>query len=267
MIELRAVPGPTGRLLATLLRERDVEVTLTLPGQRPVDVIAAVVSYGVPVSNGTVPVLNAAAGRLNKYEEMHRLHEKGILVPPHSLDGSGLTFPILGRKFKHSKARDIVPILQNDREFEWRKQGGHCDYYVQYIPRQREYRVWGYRRRPLAVYEKVMRYPDRYGVGRTAGIGWNWNHGFAFEFLRNASEALKELGTQAIDALGLDFGAVDIIQDTNGRLFVLETNTAPGVQDVRQGISHLADKIARWVAGGFLRRNGDVNPNQNNPRT
>lgn len=255
MIELRVVPGPTGRLLASLLHERGLEVTT----QRGMEQVQGIVSYGVPLERTSIPTLNARAGTLNKYEEMHTLHEKGILVPPHSLDGSGLTFPILGRKFKHSKARDIVPILQNDTEFEWRKTGGACDYFVQYIPRRREYRVWAYRRRPLAVYEKVMRYPDRYGVGRSAGIGWNWQHGFAFEFYHEAPEAIKQLGCQAVDALGLDFGAVDMIHGTDDRLYVLEVNTAPGVQDRRQGITLLADKVARWVNGGFKRRNGDVN--------
>lgn len=253
MIELRVVPGPTGRLLATLLRERGIEVTT----QRGTDTVQGIVSYGVPLESTRTPTLNARAGTLNKFEEMHTLHEKGILVPPHSIDGSGLTFPILGRKFKHSKARDIVPILQNDTEFEWRKQGGACDYFVQYIPRRREYRVWAYRRRPLAVYEKIMRYPDRYGVERSAGIGWNWNHGFAFEFYHEAPEAIKQLGCQAVDALGLDFGAVDIIHGMDGTLYVLEVNTAPGTQGVRQGIDILANKIVNWQRLGFPARKGD----------
>jgi glutathione synthase/RimK-type ligase-like ATP-grasp enzyme len=31
-------------------------------------------------------------------------------------------------------------------------------------------------------------------------------------------------------ALGLDFGAVDIIQDDGGNFYVLEVNTAPGLE-------------------------------------
>ena len=250
MIELRAVKGETGRLLLQLLREKGIEVNTS---GRP----SGIVSYGVPIRESGIPVLNARAGSFNKFEELQRLHGANILVPPHSRDGHGLTFPILGRKFKHSKARDIVPILQNDVEFEWRTRGGACDYFVQYIPRRREYRVWAYRRRPIAVYEKVMQYPERYGVGSTAGIGWNWGHGFAFRYYHDAPDALKLLGAQAVDACGLDFGAVDIIHSMDDRLYVLEVNTAPGVQDRRQGITALADKIAKWIQLGYPRRNGD----------
>lgn len=238
---------PTGQLLARMLRERGVEV---VPNGD------AIVSYGVAV-NDPRPALNANAGRRNKFEELTRLREQGVVVPNFSQDGVGLTFPVLGRKFTHSKARDIVPILQNDKEFEWRKNGGACDYFVQYIPRNREFRVWAYRRRILAVYEKIMRYPDRYRVGKTAGIGWNWDHGFAFVFLpkEQRPEGLEAMGAAAVAAMELDFGAVDAIQAMDGTLYALECNSAPGVQGPRQGLDVLANKIQRWEALGYPRRN------------
>jgi hypothetical protein len=42
-------------------------------------------------------------------------------------------------------------------------------------------------------------------------------------------ERVEQLAIQAVDVLGLNFGAVDIIMDTNGDVFVLEVNTAPGL--------------------------------------
>lgn len=42
-------------------------------------------------------------------------------------------------------------------------------------------------------------------------------------------ERIEELAINAIDTLGLDFGAVDIIKDEEGNVFVLEINTAPGL--------------------------------------
>jgi glutathione synthase/RimK-type ligase-like ATP-grasp enzyme len=42
-------------------------------------------------------------------------------------------------------------------------------------------------------------------------------------------ERVEKLAIDAVQVLGLDFGAVDIIKDENGDVFVLEINTAPGL--------------------------------------
>lgn len=42
-------------------------------------------------------------------------------------------------------------------------------------------------------------------------------------------ERIENLAIDAVKALGLDFGAVDIIKDEEGNVFVLEVNTAPGL--------------------------------------
>lgn len=42
-------------------------------------------------------------------------------------------------------------------------------------------------------------------------------------------ERVEDLAVNAVEALGLDFGAVDIIKDEGGNVYVLEVNTAPGL--------------------------------------
>ncbi len=42
-------------------------------------------------------------------------------------------------------------------------------------------------------------------------------------------ERIEELALNAVNALELDFGAVDIIKDENGDVYVLEVNTSPGL--------------------------------------
>lgn len=44
-------------------------------------------------------------------------------------------------------------------------------------------------------------------------------------------ERIEQLAVNAVAALGLDFGAVDIIKNENGEVFVLEVNTACGMSD------------------------------------
>ncbi len=254
MIELRAVPGKTGRLLGEILAEKGVNLTT---GD-----VQAVVSYGIQLRT-TVPSLNANAGRMNKYLEMQRLRERGVLVPdfasqPYEISSSAhgsdwhnetqRSSPrILGRRFKHTKGIDIQVYWHNPSAWS------RSDYFVRYITPAREYRVWAFRNQCLGVYEKFLRYPAKQRRD-PHGIPWNWRRGYAFEFYHNAPEELKALGVAAVKALDLDFGAVDILHGQDGRMYVLEVNTAPGVRERRQGLTYLATKIARWTENGFKER-------------
>lgn len=255
MIELRAVRGKTGRLLAELIRAGGVEVGGRTQG---------VVSYGVPCRS-ELPTLNANAGRLNKFEELEALYQKGIPtvpfggspegrrwpVPPWFHDGTNrVRGPFFARNLKHTKGRDIQVKGPDEH-------GVRGDYYTQYIPHTREFRVWAYRGLHLGTYEKIRRF--RRGR-RHPDMIWNWRNGYAFEFLAEAPDNLKQIGRDAVAALDLDFGAVDVIQTSDGRYLVLEVNTAPGTQGPRQGLQNLAVKIVNWARGGFKRRRGDVKP-------
>jgi len=59
-----------------------------------------------------------------------------------------------------------------------------------------------------------------------------WNHSNGYVFARNVGTFpcnLKQLGVDSVEALGLHYGAVDIIEDNEGVLYVLEVNTAFGI--------------------------------------
>lgn len=242
MLNLYAIKGPTGRLLKQLLRDKKL-----LGGP-----VQGAVNYGYGGDHG-MPTLNANAGRLDKYRELVALDDAQVQTVPFSRSAADLDAPIFGRKFHHSKGADIFvynirPLLRGDHL---------SDFYTQLIPKVREYRVWVFRDKCLATYEKVLTYQHKLGKrGRSKAV-WNWGNGYAFEFRQgeNVPKRLKALGMSAVEALGLDFGAVDIIEDAHGWFYVLEVNTAPGTQGAaRQGITSLVNCIERWAQGGFKER-------------
>jgi hypothetical protein len=134
----------------------------------------------------------------------------------------------------------------------------HPDFFTEYIEKVAEYRVWAFRRNVKGLYQKVRRYEG----GTRAAIVWNWENGYAFDYVPSENRTAQQLeicriGAAAIDALDLDFGAADLIVDGRGRIVVLEVNTAPGVEGPRAGLTGLVDSIVRWHNNGFPRRNGE----------
>lgn len=100
--------------------------------------------------------------------------------------------------------------------------------YVQYVPKQHEFRVHVIGKSIIAVQRKAR---DRENPNP------NWqvrNHKNGFIFIREGFEtppAVLEQAPRATEALGLDFGAVDIIWNAKQqRAYVLEVNTAPGLE-------------------------------------
>jgi hypothetical protein len=240
MLEFRIAEGcgPTARVLQNL-------VGLGTSPQR------GVVCWGRGTQERAISALNAQAGRADKLQQLRAFQTSDILVPPYwEQPPTAVTdYPILGRALRHHGGRDISLILQPADATLFRS-----DFYTRYIPRQSEFRVWSYRRRHLGTYQKVLANPARY-----RRIGANWRNGFRFELLGSdeVPQGLREIGARAVEALGLDFGATDVLQGIDGAYYVLEVNTAPGVEgEDRQVIRALAQKIRRWEELGFPRRNG-----------
>jgi hypothetical protein len=245
MLEVRVAAGcgPTGRVLERLIREAG-------GGQKAG---RGLVSWGVRLEGANV--LNGNAGRYDKYGQLQRLEEMHVpcLQTTRVAPRDQASYPWIARQAHHVAGRDIRLCLQpEDAEFALRH--GH-DFLTKFVPRAKEYRVWVYRRRHLGSYEKVLTHPERYKK-----FGCNYRNGWAFNLLNEAAipRAAVELAGRAVDALGLDFGAADILVPKVGEPLILEVNTAPGVEgDGRQVIRALARRIVGWETHGFLRRNGD----------
>ena len=141
-------------------------------------------------------------------------------------------FPVLGRLSNGMRGRDIVVFFQmpdilacvRDRRF---------DFFTAYIPKLEEYRVHIINDRVVKVAVKEFRGNNSKKHGFNALV-WNKGNGYFFKkvLVKSCPEDIKSLSRRAIRALSLDFGAVDILSGCDGKYYVLEVNTAPGLSPV-----------------------------------
>lgn len=100
--------------------------------------------------------------------------------------------------------------------------------YTQYIDKTAEYRA-------IVVNNKVVDFKQkkrkRDFEGSRSSVIWNVSNGYVFA--RDGiehPEAAYTASISALAALGLTYGAVDIIQDADSNFYVLEINTAFGIE-------------------------------------
>lgn len=106
-------------------------------------------------------------------------------------------------------------------------------FYVKYFIKTREFRIHVLNGEAFWVQEKKKKLKEHGGGEdkyiRSHDRGWC----FAFKHLDKepCPELVKEVAIKAIKAVGLDFGAVDIGWNKNGKVCVFEINTAPGIEN------------------------------------
>lgn len=101
--------------------------------------------------------------------------------------------------------------------------------YTTYIKKKEEYRLHVMNGEVFFVQRKARKkeVPDDQ-------VNWkvrNHQNGFIYSHIDvEATEAWKEIAIKAVNALGLDFGAVDLIVTSKKEAYVLEINTACGLE-------------------------------------
>jgi len=111
--------------------------------------------------------------------------------------------------------------------------------YVEYIEKKYEYRA-------IVVGDNVVDFKQKKKRASARDEGGNvieesriehdehvWNVNGGYIFARDGvrhPDGIDDLSVDAIKALGLTYGAVDIIEDHDGKLYVLEVNTAFGLE-------------------------------------
>lgn len=181
----------------------------------------------------TINTREAILGNANKLRSLQIMSEAGVSVPPFGITTHGLSYPIVGRSLSHFGGRDIRFYDAPEEVAMW-----PSDFYVQFIPKQREYRVH-------VAFGQIIKYNKKvYTEGRVQRRDpriWNARNGY--RFVRTPYRRRFESAVDAVQSLGLDFGAVDMILSTDNTMYVLEINTAPGNKGSSLTVQAYADAL------------------------
>lgn len=206
--------------------------------------------------HGDKPALNARVNQFDKYDCFKQFRMDGVLCPVtvgmndalyiscRGLERGIPSLPWLARKRHHVKGKDIF-VCQTPYDIEQVLRLNEHDFFSVFIPTETEYRVWVFQDRSLAVYEKQFK-----GEGEYEGFMRNRRFGFKFEKrddLRGCEE-IEEPCIKATKALGMNWGAVDILKGKDGKYYVLEINSMPHIDSVKRSSGiRLANAVSQWA--------------------
>lgn len=169
---------------------------------------------------------NAAEGILPAGGARNRV----VAAPPNERPAAGAVW--LPRKNNHVGGKDLLHPPQQ------------ADFYVRKEDITEEYRVHSFLGKSIRTGKKA----HREGFARPSAWIRSWDGGWriVYDGVKGRNEQ-RNLAHQAVAALGLDFGAVDIGKLRDGRLIVLEVNRAPGIEGGT--IDRYATAIQKWKDG------------------
>lgn len=168
---------------------------------------------------------NAIIQATDKLKCLNRLAEAGVSRVEHTTNmeiarqWTRQGFMVYGRKLLNASQGKGIILISNERELV------ACPMYTKGIAKSHEYRVHVFQGQILDVTKKRRRnQAERSDFIKNLANGWVYcREGIEIP------ENLLECAKNAVTALGLDFGAVDLLY-RQGVPYVLEINTAPGLQ-------------------------------------
>lgn len=177
-----------------------------------------------------------ASNKLRYFTHVNQQHPE--LLPPFWTSRDEVpvdAYPVVCRTVLNGHSGEGIVIASSEEELV------HAPLYVKYINKKNEYRVHVGRGSVLAVQRKARRLDAE-------TVNWQIrNHDNGFVFVRNgfvAPDQVTEAAVIAVGSLGLDFGAADVIyNDRQERAYVLEVNSAPGLE------GQTAEDYARFFRG------------------
>jgi len=185
---------------------------------------------------------SAVALAVDKIKTFNKLKEMGVRTVPYTLDyNEAVEWDLicerhLTRAYGGRGIRISDPSSLNSAPL-----------YTKFMPNSEEYRVHVFKGEVIDYSKKYKRID---GELVFSNDGYVKNRANGWEFLREVEqrEGVSKRAIEAVEALGLDFGAVDVIRhrgDTGWKSYVLEVGTACGLSP--KGVQAYTNKIIEYA--------------------
>ena len=195
-----------------------------------------IIGWGEFIPFAGVKVLNGKP-LPSKLRELELLSEAGVPVPPFDTFNWGEGW--LGRSLHHQEGGDFLPIGEAPK----------VSFFTRKLEILREFRFhvfkFGDVFKSIRGGERVPRIPEHHPWVRSWDAGWKISYGNALEGAGKAREAAKK----ALEAVGYDFGAVDVGILRGGEPVVIEVNARPGLEARGKTVLKYVEAIRGIVNG------------------
>ena len=186
----------------------------------------------------------------NKKKARSIFEENGIPAPKLFMRGSDVSaedLPVIGRTSYHSKGSGFW-FCQTLREVSNAVSAG-ATHFLEFIPNTREYRVHTFIKSQYLEVPRQERLPEHFVSIKISEKVWtgsgqpdpnvpqkNHDYGWVFKGQQDRREeelsVVRYVAKQAVAALGMDFGAADVMYRTRNKSpYLLEVNSTPSLAD------------------------------------
>lgn len=247
--------GRTGRKIRDALRvssQRSIERRLCRATN-----VTKLIRWGTCETYGETPTetLNnseAITNASNKLRALNIMKEAGVSVPWFTSDKSDAKIavndlkPLVGRTTYHQGGsgfkicRSVSEVYSDYSSSHW----------LELLGVYKEWRVHVFKGEVIGVSRKTDEGVESRIINR-----FTRNHHNGWRFIRCdldlVQDRLKNLAVEAVSSLGLDFGAVDIIlsdgaEDGSKKYYVLEVNSAPGMEEDSTIFAKYVERFRQW---------------------
>lgn len=187
----------------------------------------------------------------NKLKALQKLKESDVRVPEFQTSDNYTRITnyrrIFRRNYRHA-ANDSPLILEPNVSGPSCLGHGCFDYCMKYITPEKEFRVHVFKDVAFLYQERVPRGGvDPHPYIRSVSDSWKLS---TKSTPPRPDGVLATIAVKSVTALGLDFGAVDVVMDEGCHYYVLEVNTAPGLSDNKA--RKYAQLMVNWDQGRVL---------------